>query len=381
MKIVYDKNRQKNLLVLPYILVTDSNRQQLQELSQEIIEIKKTLRLGTTSLTPLNYQEEMDNFNSSASYSPIYIYKQPELPDFSKMIDEFKLKADRLDVPDDIKEHIFQFLEDQNNLYLTKSSIGTEAFSEHAHRLFDWGTDRLEIILANTPAVEFTMYIEHKLVDAYAIKEKFVEALSKYNLTDFEVRVDEFSPHIVSVGYKSVSIGAAVKRFECNVDRLIVHEIESHAIQTQNMKNSPTPLSEFVKYGNQHLYGEGLAVYNEITTRKITPSAFEIYFNRIKAVKLLDKSFREIYESLCEDLDPKRAFVMTYRVKRGMHDTAQPGGFPKDASYLLGYHEVENLVLENYPKKLLYATKSPILSLLLHKHGLLDLDNVLIPKF
>lgn len=64
-----------------------------------------------------------------------------------------------------------------------------------------------------------------------------------------------------------------------------------------------------------------------------------------------------------------------------MHDTAQPGGFPKDASYLLGYHEVENLVLENYPKKLLYATKSPILSLLLHKHGLLDLDNVLIPKF
>ena len=160
--------------MLPYILVTDSNRQQLQELSQEIIEIKKTLRLGTTSLTPLNYQEEMDNFNSSASYSPIYIYKQPELPDFSKMIDEFKLKADRLDVPDDIKEHIFQFLEDQNNLYLTKSSIGTEAFSEYAHRLFDWGTDRLEIILANTPAVEFTMYIEHKLVDAYAIKEKFV---------------------------------------------------------------------------------------------------------------------------------------------------------------------------------------------------------------
>lgn len=367
--------------MLPYILVTDSNRQQLQELAQEIIEIKKTLRLGTTSLTPLNYQEEMDNFNSSASYSPIYIYKQPELPDFSKMIDEFKLKADRLDVPDDIKEHIFQFLEDQNNLYLTKSSIGTEAFSEYAHRLFDWGTDRLEIILANTPAVEFTMFIEHKLVDAYAIKEKFEEALSKYNLTDFEVRVDEFSPHIVSVGYKSVSIGAAVKRFECNVDRLIVHEIESHAIQTQNMKNSPTPLSEFVKYGNQHLYGEGLAVYNEITTRKITPSAFEIYFNRIKAVRLLDKSFREIYESLCEDLDPKRAFVMTYRVKRGMRDTAEPGGFPKDASYLLGYHEVENLVLENYPKKLLYATKSPILSSLLHKHGLIDLDTVLVPKF
>lgn len=366
--------------MLLYILVTDSNRQKIENLAVEIIKIKAILKLGTTSLTPLNYQEEMDAFNSSSSYNPVYIYKKTELPEFDKIIDDIFLKVNSLEIPEDIRQHIFEYLEDQKQLYLTKKSIGTEEFSENAHKLFDWGTDRLDMILVNTPAVEFKMHIKHKFVDAKGIKRRFEKVLSKYKIDGFEVKIDEFSPHIISVGYKSISIGAGISRFECNVDRLIVHEIESHVFQTQNMKKSPTPLSEFAKYGNQHLYGEGLAVYNEIITRKITPSAFEMYFYRIKAVRLLDKSFREIYETLRENLDPRRAFVMTYRVKRGMHDTSKPGGFPKDASYLLGYHEIETLIAENYPKKLLYATKSPILSTLLHKHGLIDMDKILVPK-
>ncbi len=366
--------------MLPYILVTDSSKKKIETLAHEIIDLKKLLRIGTTSLTPLNYQEEMDKFNSLASYNPTYIYKTQNLPDVGKMIDDFKKRADGLDVPQDIKDHVLDFLDDQKKLYDTKLSIGTEAFSENAHKLFDWGTDRLDMILTNTPAVEFKMHIKHKMVDALGIKAKFEKVLAKYKIDGFEVRIDEFSPHMISVGYKSISIGNAIKRFECNVDRLVVHEIESHVFQTQNMKISPSPLAEFTKYGNQNLYSEGLAVYNEITTRKITPSAFEMYFYRIKAVRLLDKSFREIYETLCENLDPNRAFVMTYRVKRGMTDTSLPGGYPKDASYLLGFHEIENLVAENYPKKLLYATKSPILSTLLHKHGLLDMDKILVPK-
>lgn len=352
----------------------------LEILAHEIIEIKKTLRLGTTSLTPINYSEEIEKFNSSATYSPIYYYKEQRLPNFTEKIDDFKLRVDTIILPDDLKTHILDFLDDQNNLYLTKLSIGTDEFSENAHNLFNWGTDRLDMIMTNTPAVEFKMHIKHKMIDATGIKSKFEKVLDRYRITGFTVRIDEFTPHIISVGYGSISVGSEIRRFECNVDRLIVHEIESHVFQTQNTKSSGTALSELAKYGNQHLYSEGLAIYNEITTRKITPSAFEMYFYRIKAVRMLQKSFREIYETLCENLDPQRAFVMTYRVKRGMNDTATPGGFPKDASYLLGYHEIENLVKDNYPKKLLYATKSPILSTLLHKYGLLDLDKIIIPK-
>ncbi len=355
--------------------------QQLEKLAQQINIIKKPLRLGTASLTPLNYQEEMEKFFNSKTHNPQYIYKKREYPNFIKIIDKYKLEFDKLLIPDDLQEHIQDFLDDLKILYDTKKSIGTKRFSSAAHKLFDWGSDRLDLLLTNTPAVEFTMFIKHNLQDANSIKKRFEGTLGKYQIDSFDVNLNEFSPHIINVGYKNISVGSQIKRFECNVDRLVVHEIESHVLQMENTKRAKTALSEFTKYGNQHLYGEGLAIYNEIITRKITPSAFELYYSRIKAVRQLNKSFREIFDVLSETLTPQRAYVMTYRVKRGMNDTSQPGGFPKDASYLLGFHEVENLIAEKYPKKLLYATKSPVLSTLLSKYNLINTNTVITPRF
>lgn len=353
----------------------------LEKIASEIIKTKRELHIGTASLTPLNYIEEMDKFFSSNTYNPQYVYKKREFPDISKKIEEYKKAIDTLHIPADLKEHILEFLTDQKTLYFTKKSIGTSEFTLHAHNLFNWGTDRLDLLLTNTPKVEFKMHIKHKLQDAHTIKSRFEKSLKKYKIDGFGVKIDTFSPHIVNVGQHTVYIGSEIKRFECNIDRLVVHEIESHVLQTENIKRSKTILTEFANYGNMHLYSEGLAIYNEIVTRKITPSAFEMYYYRIKAVRNLQKSFREIYELLLENLPSNRAFIMTYRVKRGLADTSMPGGFPKDASYLLGFHEIENLINEKYPKKLLYATKSPVLSTLLAKYDLLDLQNLYTPRF
>ena len=361
--------------------ISEKTRQQLEKLAKVIIEIKKSLRIGTKSLTPLNYMEEMEKFFKSVTYNPLYIYKVQDLPNFTEKINALKLQVDTITIPKDLKEYILDYLDDLYNLYLTKSSIGKNDFSKNAHDLFDWGTDKLDLLLSKTPDVEFKMFMKHKIRDAKEIKKRFEKVLSLYNITSFNIEIDYFSPHIINVGYKNIGIGCEIRRFECNVDRLVVHEIESHVLQTENTKNSPTELAELVKYSDQNLFGEGLAIYNEITTRKITPSAFEIYYFRIKAVRMLSKSFREIYSTLSEVLNPQRAFVMTYRIKRGMADTSFPGGFPKDASYLLGFHEIETLIAEKYPKKLLYATKSPVLSTLLLKYGLINMKNIITPRF
>mgnify|MGYP003393327757 CR=1 FL=1 len=362
-------------------LISKETLQKLEETTKKIIEIKNHLRIGTTSLTPLNYSSEMEKFLKSNTYNPQYVYKEQTLIDYSSEIEELKIKINNLEIPSDLKEHILELLEDLRNLYLTKLSIGKSDFSKNSHKLFDWGTDRLDILLAKTSDVAFQIYISHKMQNAQKIKERFEKVLDVYKLTSFKIRVDSFSSHIISAGYKTIGIGNSIQRYECNVDRLIVHEIESHILQTENIKRSPTSLSELSKYGNQNLYAEGLAVYNEIITRKITPSAYEMYYYRIKAVRLIHKSFREIYNSLLENLKPTRAFVMTYRVKRGMADTSLSGGFPKDACYLLGFHEIESLVNEGFPKKLLYVTKSPDLTTLLMKYNLIDTKNILIPKF
>lgn len=362
-------------------IIPESTQQALEEIAKNFLAIKKYLHIGTTSLTPLNYTEELEKFFKSKMYNPQYVYKKRKFKNITHVLDESKRRIDELEIPDELKIYFLDFFDDQKKLFLTKSSIGTNEFSDNAHKLFDWGNDRLDLLLKNTPKVEFRMHIKHHMHDANKIKKLFEKSLARYGIDGFEVKIDTFSPHIINVGQQTINIGSEIRRFECNVNRLIVHEIESHVIQAENAKKSTTLLSELSNYGNQNLYGEGLAVYNEIATRKITPSAFEMYYSRIKAVRILDKSFRQIYESLLENLTPQRAFVMTYRVKRGLADTSQPGGFPKDAAYLLGFHEIEKLVAEKFPKKLLYATRSPILSKLLAKYGLLNTEKVLTPKF
>lgn len=354
---------------------------QLKKIAEEIIENKKELRLGTTSLTPINYTVEMEKFLKSNTYNPIFKYSKNPLKNYRNKISDLKKNVDSLNFPDDLKEHFFGVLEEQEVLYQTKRSIGKEGFSNNARKLFDWGTDRLDTLLTTTPKVSFHLYASHIMQNAPTIKQRFQETLNEYGIKSLKPEIDTFTTHIINVGYKKIGIGSAIKRFECNVDRLITHEIESHVLQVENMKRSRNPLLELSKYGNANLFSEGLAVYNEIITRAITPSAFETYYNRIKAVRMLNKSFREIFETLAEDLPIKKAYVMTYRVKRGLKNTKEPGGFPKDAAYLLGFHEVENLINEGYDRKLLYVTKSPVLTQLLKKYNLLDDKKILIPRF
>lgn len=362
-------------------VISQKTKEEFEQIAKEIIDTKKELRIGTTSLTPTNFSEEREKFLKSDSYNPVFSYTEKKLPDIESAIDGFKKRTDKLSLPDDLKEHILEYLDDQKVLYLTKKNIGKEKFSEYAHSLFDWGTDRLDVILANTPKNYFHLHFNHKMQDSTKIKERFETELQKYNIDSFKVEIDSFATHMINAGYKKISIGSGIKRHKCNVDRLLVHEIESHVLQTENMKRAKTPLVELCKYGNMNLYSEGLAVYNEIQTRKITPSAYEMYFNRIKAVRLLHKSFRDIFETLAKDLPIPRAYIMTYRVKRGLKNTSQAGGFPKDASYLLGFHEIETLVNEGFSKRQLYVTKSPVLTALLLKYGLVDDNNIITPRF
>jgi len=362
-------------------IISQKTKEEFEQIAKELIDIKKDLRIGTTSLTPTNFADEMEKFLKSDTYNPVFTYTEKQLPDIENVLEGFKKRAEKLSLPEDIKEHFLEYLDDQKMLFLTKKNIGKEKFSDYAHSLFDWGTDRLDVILAATPKNNFQLHYKHNMQHSNKIKERFEKVLKSYGIDSFHVEINSFTSHMINAGYKKISIGNEIKRYECNVDRLIVHEIESHVIQTENMKRTNSPLVELYKYGNMNLYSEGLAVYNEIMTKKITPSAYEMYFNRIKAVRLLHKSFREIFETLVKDLPMYRAYIMTYRVKRGLRETKEAGGFPKDASYLLGFHEIETLVNEGFSKRQLYITKSPVLTSLLLKYELVDDKNIITPRF
>src|SRR5690606_1229491 len=124
------------------------------------------------------------------------------------------------------------------------------------------------------------------LYSAEEIAEIFRDVLKKkYNITNYGVEIDHFNDHTIRVGARRIILGGKVKRFKKSIDRLIIHEIESHVLQKFNTQNSP--IRTLIPLGDRTLYGEGLAVYNEVTGEKITETMYSLYSLRLKAVRLL----------------------------------------------------------------------------------------------
>lgn len=356
-------------------------RSKLNDWAKKALKIRKKLSLGTHSLTPINYDEERETFLSSKTYNPQFYYNPKHLEDTDQQIYDLIEEFKTLDLPKDLKTYLESYLENLEILDLTNKNIGTDSFNTYATKLFNW---KITPPKESPNELDFSnQKIPKGLYDATRIQETFKEALTTlYNMPDFLVDTDDFNSITIRVTSKKVIIGSSVKRNELNLKRLIVHEIESHALQQHNLRNLNCPLLELIRFDDSALYGEGLAVYNEVQTNTMTQKAYDTYYYRLKAVNMLSRSFREIYKYLLNFIPSYNAFMITYRVKRGLSDTSQPGGFLKDASYLLGYYTVKEYVEKRGGSlKSLYISRVPKLLQLLQKHKLLTIDAYIFPSF
>lgn len=345
-------------------------------------QIRNELMVSSTPLTPVNLEEETEKFLKSTKYNPQFVYKKPELKRYDIIIDNLERKAELLDLPDDLFFHIIEYLNHLRLLYHARHSIGRPTFPVYAKLVFNWDILTPEDIIKEIPKTKFEKEDKTQLRNAIEIVNQLQNVIDKrYGIPNFRVRINNFSRNLIFVNFETIDIGKDIKRFQNNVERLIVHEVESHVIQNYNMRTSNNPLRTMSKFSVSELYSEGLAVYNEINTKTITKKSFDNYYFRLKAANHLHLSFRELLEMLIADgLSIKHAFNITYRAKRGMADTSKPGGFPKDSAYLLGYKAVLDYLKHN-PERNMYYAKNPNLTNLLLKYNLVGKKKLLIPKF
>ena len=345
-------------------------------------QIRNELMVSSTPLTPINLEEETGKFLKSTKYNPRFIYKSPGLKRYDIVIDDLERKAELLDLPDDLFFHIIEYLNHLRLLYHARHSIGRPTFPVYAKLVFNWEIIKPEIVLKEIPKTKFDNENKTKLNNALEIRDKLKETIDKkYKIPNFDVRINNISKNLIFVNFDTIYIGKDIKRFQNNVERLIVHEVESHVIQNYNIRVSNNPLRTMSLFSASELYSEGLAVYNEINTKTITKKSFDNYYFRLKAANNLHLGFRELFDLLIADgLTVKHAFNITYRAKRGMADTSKPGGFPKDSAYLLGYKAVLDYLKHN-PEKNMYYAKNPNLTNLLLKYDLIGEKRLLTPKF
>ena len=360
---------------------SERDKKILYHFAKQCSRLKHSCLLDTNVLTPSNFCEEKEKFLQSKTYNPQFIYKKTP-KNIKHGFDQLQKYLASIDLPKDLANYFFEYLDNLELLSLTISAIGTKSFAAYSQRLFRSYTSHTHETLQQLPDINFLEDEKHTLHTAEKIAAIFHNYLQQYDeLSQYAISLDSFNDHTIRVGENRLIIGSRVKRTTENVRRLIVHEIESHIMQRHNARLSKNPLLKLIRTEEHEMLAEGLAVFNEIYTKTITRKAYNIYFYRLKAVAMLQKSFREIYDYLTNFLTPHQAFIITARVKRGMADTSQPGGFPKDAAYLLGYNRINEYVSHGGSLSSLYIIRQPEYGKLLAKYDLLTDANYVLPKF
>ena len=143
--------------------------------------------------------------------------------------------------------------------------------------------------------------------------------------------------------------------------RLIVHEIVTHAFRQANSQRQPL---RWLAHG---IIGylpteEGLAVWNEEHCKLRDVRVMRRYALRyIAAQAALEGDFCAVMDELTPHTSLDEAFDITLRVKRGLVDTSDPGGYLKDQVYFGGYKQLAaHLTKRQQDYELLMATKWPV---------------------
>lgn len=350
---------------------------QFQEILRRYSYLRKRIALNNVTLTPTNYLDEKRRFFSQTNYDPQYEY-QFTAPRISELeIVELQKNTEQLNLPEDLKTYVISCIDEFIRYFRVRNTVGQPEYIANISSLMP----TLDIAeLEPELKTHICQTDPGQLINAEEIKLVFEQKLHDYHINQYPVTIDNRSPDIIRVSKSKIIIGSNVRRTLLDVDRLIVHEIESHLFQ--NLNHQPDAyILDIISYHDQHLYTEGLAVYNETACGLLTPRSFSNYYYRYQAAKLNALSFHEIYLYLIDQQVPQdQAFDIVYRLKRGMADTSQPGGLLKDSLYILGYQFIKKHLQKGGSITELYIYRSPQLAELSNKYQLLNPATIYIPN-
>ncbi|HOU75841.1 MAG TPA: DUF1704 domain-containing protein [Candidatus Dojkabacteria bacterium] len=373
----------------------------------------------TYALTPLNLNQEKEKFFNSEKYNPHFVYRKSELKKSKAILTELatishvegvatamvpllkKIIRSKLSTLNLI-EHIG--VDTKFNFFTRrKYAIPSLKYSERATKVLRGKVNKFRITEPESSDNKFK-YKGSDVVDIFHDFFKNIGVESSTEIESFARTSEEYQKYLKSgninntwriIGTKgegsSVRVGSKFRvifvNLEANftparVKKLLVHEIGTHVLRSVNgfdtgyeFLGKPTISS--------YLYSEeGLTLYNEgiygILTRKMVNMVGLLSYN-VYLAHVNKYSFRELYNLNLAFFQPKEAFSIAYKVKRGLSDTGKAGGYTKDAVYLKGYLLTNKRINEDpsiYNK--LYAGKIPFSCISLVDKGIIPMPKALL---
>jgi len=301
------------------------------------------LSLGP-AVKPLNLLEEREAFLHPhlplRRKSPVFKYENSP----SKWAD-FKifLSLESIDAPEDVIDIYNEKLQELDIARKMFSSVGSDRFTDYSIQIFGAPSsddanqarkvlEKLSDVAPperNCSAKEFARLLEARL-------EKLGIAMNIKILPSMvtKIWVDSVS-RIIHLDQDTLFAPQEVRR-------LLVHEINVHAVRIHNGSCLPWGVFSLGTAGYREAE-EGLAVHHERQSGHLYPFQEKIYAGRCLAVYLsLSAGFTDVFEELLLYFDEKTAYSIVERIKRGLKDTSHPGALTKEFHYFTGPNRVQS---------------------------------------
>ncbi len=302
--------------------------------------------------TPTNLESEKKKFFESDSYNPVFEYKLVKNDNYAKL-SKLASVSKVVDVDPRISDFYLSLIDDKaqandlmhavgNNENLTE--LSNKRFRRPSDKLFRNATRIGRGRVKKYKLLDSQKVFDSELLDYERIKSAMEITLSEIGLTGWSVeKSQKIMKNGVKVGIKrkEIRMDPNIKKRSLNLRKTIVHEIGTHVLRAHNgLKTGIDALGKPNLVGYQDIE-EGLAMYNEekmgvldfVQFRKRALLSWAIFVGE-------EMSFRHLYNSLLMVVPKLGAFDIAYRVKRGLHDTAQPGIYGKDIVYFRGFRIV-----------------------------------------
>ena len=329
---------------------------QIQEIELKLAKI--TSSISKQYPKPLNSKEEKKKFfehlHENKVYNPQIRYESRDIPEsiFSQL-EELKTSISLKNDKYNIKKLLIQKIDERISMLKAYKYWGDIKSTQYSIK--SKGSPNIDEF---NKAVEFIKsYRRSKIKFKRVTPQKVGEELQKevLRLTNQNIEVI-FKPLankiLIRAKHGQIIINPEESFRSIDIERLKVHEIQTHYMRYFNSKKIPIEMFH-TGTSNYILTEEGLAVYMEYSHDVLSQAQLFIYAGRTVATYLCTQmSFYELFEYL-HNLGFKQedAYKITFRAKRNLNDTSQLGGYTKDYVYFVGFYKVKEH-LEKHPENL-----------------------------
>lgn len=350
--------------------------QSYKEINDELREIISLIKVSKC-ITPLNDSFERKKFLKAYSKNIIYNpqYKYAKMP---KSIMAAKARLLKIEGKTDCEMH-FSLV---RKLLLLIEFL--ENIKDDTTQVYTNGKpDEKMVAIAKISIPKTKTERQKKVISPKDAKKAFLEYLLGYGIRDWKVKIKKKMVAKSNVESSKKTVFIKDKKYSLReINNLLAHEIDVHVIRSVNGEKNKNVLFS-LGTADYLRTEEGLAIMMEQLTGNYNPLRFKFFAARIIAADLaITKSFYEVFDTLHKKyrLSKYNSYIITKRVKRGLLDTSNPGGYIKDHVYFEGFCMIKEFMHSGGDIRPLFAGKISLSEIDIAKDESLNTENIIIPK-